>query len=110
MDILIKSLASAAVTATILLIAKFSEPKLAGVLGGIPIVFVISYILITQNDNGLSRDFLIGGIYGAIAALFFSVVLLWLNDQFLKTHWLNFIVAYAACFLLALGLAHFTSK
>ncbi|MDO8499860.1 MAG: hypothetical protein Q7S66_04340 [bacterium] len=34
MDIILKSLASAVVTAIILLIAKFAGPKLAGALGG----------------------------------------------------------------------------
>ena len=109
MDIILKSLASAVVTAIILAIAKFSGPKLAGAIGGIPIVFAVSYILITMGDKSLARQFLIGGIYGAIAAVFFSVALIWLNAQFLKTHWLNFAIAYAACFLFALGLVYFTT-
>jgi len=60
-------LASAGVTAIILTIAKFSGPKLAGAIGGIPIVFAISYILLTMGDKSISRQFLVGGIYGAIA-------------------------------------------
>jgi len=108
MEIILKSLASAVVTAIILVLAKFVGPKIAGAIGGIPIVFAISYILITMNDKSLSRDFLIGGIYGAIAAIFFSLLLIWLNAQFLKTHWINFAVAYAACFLVALLLVRFT--
>lgn len=110
MDIILKSLASAVVTAIILGIAKFSGPKLAGAIGGIPIVFAIAYVLLTMNDKSLSREFLIGGIYGAIAALFFSVLLIYLNSQFLKAHWVNFIVAYALCFLLSLALVYFTKK
>lgn len=110
MDIILKSLASAVVTAIILLIAKFSGPKLAGAIGGLPLVFAVSYILLTMNDKSVSRQFLIGGIYGALAAVFFSVILIWLNAQFLKTHWLNFTIAYTACFLFALALVHFTSK
>lgn len=110
MEIVLKSLASAVVTVIILTIAKFSGPKLAGAIGGIPIVFAISYVLITMNDRSLSRDFLIGGIYGAVAAIFFSVVLIWLNLQFAKTYWLNFAVAYILCFFFALGLVYFTSK
>ena len=47
MEIVLKSLASAVITAIILLIAKFSGPKLAGAIGGIPIVFAISYVLLT---------------------------------------------------------------
>lgn len=54
MDIVIKSLASAIITAIILLIAKFSGPKLAGAIGGIPIVFTISYIILTLNNKSLS--------------------------------------------------------
>ncbi|EKD63765.1 MAG: hypothetical protein ACD_51C00204G0001 [uncultured bacterium] len=110
MEIVLKSLASAVVTAIILVIAKYSGPKLAGAIGGIPIVFAISYILITMDDKNLAREFLIGGIYGAIAAIFFSIVLIWLNAEFIKMHWVNFAVAYIACFLLAFGLAHFTTK
>lgn len=110
MDIVIKSLASAVVTAIILLIARFSGPKLAGAIGGIPIVFAISYVLLTMNDKGIAREFLMGGVYGAIAAIFFSLVLIWLNIQFVKSHWLNFIVAYILCFLFALLLVHITSK
>ncbi len=110
MEILLKSLLSAAVTAIILLIAKFSGPKLAGAIGGIPVVFAISYVILTLNDRSISRDFLIGGIYGAIAAIFFSILLLWMNLHFVKTHWLNFTIAYIACFFLALVLTHFTSK
>lgn len=107
MDIFIKSLASAIITAIILLIAKFASPKLAGAIGGIPIVFAISYILITMANKSASRDFLIGGIYGAIAAIFFSVVLIWLNVAFVKSFWLNFIIAYTLCFALSLGLVYF---
>lgn len=70
MDILIKSLASGVVTAIILLIAKFSGPKLAGAIGGIPIVFAISYVLLMWNDKTTTHDFLVGGIYGALAAVF----------------------------------------
>lgn len=110
MDIILKSLASAGVTAIILTIAKFSGPKLAGTLGGIPIVFAVSYVLITMGDKSLARQFLVGGIYGAIAGIFFSVVLILLNAQFLKTHWLNFAIAYVATFLVALALVHFTTK
>lgn len=110
MEIIFKSLASAVVTAIILLIAKFSGPKLAGAIGGIPIVFAISYILITMENRGLAKEFLIGGIYGAVAAIFFSLILIWLNTQFVKIHWINFIIAYALCFLIALAMVHFTAK
>ncbi|HAT03193.1 MAG TPA: hypothetical protein DCS29_00235 [Candidatus Magasanikbacteria bacterium] len=110
MDIFIKSLASAAATAVILLIAKFSSPKLAGAIGGIPIVFVVSYILVTMSNRGASREFLVGGIYGAIGAICFSLVLLWLNVQFVKTFWLNLLIAYSICFVIALILVHITSK
>ena len=108
MDIVLKSLASAVVTAIILLISKYSGAKLGGAIGGIPIVFAISYILLTLKDKSISRDFLVGGIYGAIAAIFFSVVLILLNAKFLESHWLNFAIAYAFCFLLALTLVYFT--
>ncbi len=110
MDIIIKSFASAVVTAIILLIARFSGPKLAGAIGGIPIVFAVTYVLITIGDKSVSKDFLVGGIYGAVAAIFFSIILIWLNFQFIKSHWINFIVAYTLSFLLALALVHFTSK
>lgn len=110
MDIILKSLGAAVVTAIILAINKYSGPKLAGAIGGIPIVFAISYILITASNKGSARDFLVGGVYGAIAAIFFSLVLIFLNSKFLNSHWLNFVVAYILCFLLAYGLSVFTSK
>lgn len=97
-------------TAIILLVAKFSSPKLAGALGGIPIVFAVSYVLLTLENRSTTRDFLIGGIFGAIAAIFFSLALIWLNSKFLNSHWLNFAVAYVLCFLLAFGLSVFTNK
>ena len=108
MEILLKSVASGVITAIILLIAQFSSTKLAGAIGGIPIVFAVSYVFLTMNVKAPARQFLIGGIYGAIAAIFFSLVLIWLNAQFIKTHWINFAVAYVACFLFALALVHFT--
>ena len=98
------------VTAVILVINKYAGPRLAGAIGGIPIVFAISYILITASNKGSARDFLVGGVYGAIAAIFFSLVLIFLNSKFLDSHWLNFVVAYVLCFLLAFGLSVFTNK
>ncbi len=61
MEIILKSLASAVVTAIILIIAKFAGPKLAGAIGGIPIVFAISYVLITMETKVAAKDFLVGG-------------------------------------------------
>lgn len=110
MDIFLKSVASGIVTAIILIIAKFFGPKLAGAIGGLPIVFAISYIFLTLKGNGSSRDFLMGGVYGAVAAIFFSLVLILLNSLFLKSHWINFTVAYILCFLFALLLVYITSK
>ena len=109
MDIIFKSLLSALVTAIILVIAKFFGPKIAGAIGGIPIVFAISYILITMNNRAQSRDFLMGGVYGAIAAVFFSFALIWLNVRFAENYWLNFIIAYILCFALSLSLVYFSS-
>lgn len=109
MEIILKSLASAGVTALILIIAKFSGPKLAGAIGGLPIVFAVSYILLTMNSKSLSREFLIGGIYGAFAAVFFSLILIWFNSQFVKSYWLNFTIAYVLCFFFALMLVQITS-
>ncbi len=98
------------VTAVILLIAKFSGPKLAGAIGGLPIVFAISYILITQQNRNAARSFLVGGVYGALAGIFFSILLIWLNAQFPKYFWVNFGAAYLLCFFFAFGLAWYTSK
>lgn len=110
MDILIKSLVSAAATALILIVAKYSGPRVAGAIGGIPIVFAISYIMVTFEDKSISKDFLVGGIYGAVAALFFSLILIWFNMLFPKHHWISFGVAYLLCFFLALLLVHLSSK
>ena len=110
MDIIIKSILSGLVTALVLVIAKFAGPRLAGAIGGIPIIFALSYIFLTMQTKSPPRDFLVGGIYGALAGIFFSVVLIWLNAQFLKTYWVNFAIAYILCFLFALGLTYFTAK
>lgn len=80
MEIVFKSLAAAVVTAIILLVAQYSGPKLAGAIGGIPIVFAISYVLVTMENKSSAHDFLIGGIYGAVAAIFFSLILVWFNS------------------------------
>ena len=106
MDIILKSLGSALVTAFILLIAKFAGPKIAGAIGGLPIVFAVSYVLLTLHDKSGSKDFLTGGIYGAIAAVFFSLILIWMNYQFAKTYWLNFAIAYILCFAISLLLVY----
>ena len=84
MEIVIKSLASAVVTGIVLILAKFFGPRVAGAIAGVPIVFAISYIMVTMNNHSSSKEFLIGGIYGAIAAIFFSVLLIWFNHQFPK--------------------------
>lgn len=110
MEIALKSLSAAVVTAIILVLAKFVGPKLAGAIGGIPIVFAVSYVLVTMDDKAVSSDFLVGGIYGAIAAIFFCLALIGLNSVFLKMHWVNFIIAYIACFFVALALVHFSSN
>lgn len=102
MEILLKSLVSAVATAAILLLSKYVDPKLAGAIGGIPIVFAVSYVLLVTSEKGVSRGFLEGGIYGAVAAIFFSLALIWLNGKFPKAYWANFVAAYALCFLLVL--------
>ena len=110
MDILLKSIISGIVTAIILIIAKFASPKLAGAIAGIPIVFAVSYLLLTFGNKTSNNAFLTGGIYGAVAAIFFSGVLIWLNVKFVNNIYINFVIAYILCFLLALGLTYFTSK
>lgn len=109
-DIIIKSLASAVVTALILVIAKYSGPKLAGAIGGIPIVFAISYVFITADNPSLAKDFLVGGIYGALAAIIFSVALIFFNFKFADYHWINFAAAYALCFGCAYGMVYFSAR
>lgn len=110
MEIILKSLISAAVTAIILLVSNYASPKLAGALGGMPIIFAISYVLITMQNKSAAKDFLTGGVCGAIAAVFFSLILILFNQLFPKYHWVNFIIAYALCFLAAFGMSYFTTK
>jgi len=107
MDILLKSVASAIVTAIILLIAKFSGPRLAGAIGGIPIVFAVSYVLVILQNRSSAQEFLVGGIYGALAGIFFSGILIWMNHLFPKYYWATFVVAYILCFIFALLLVNF---
>ena len=110
MEIILKSLISAVITGIILVIAKFAGPKLAGAIGGVPIVFAVSYVLVTMENKMVATDFLVGGIYGAIAAIFFSLVLILFNHKLPDFHWVNFAIAYILCFLFAFGMVHFTSK
>lgn len=110
MEIVLKSLISAVITGAILILNEFVGPKMAGALGGIPIVFAVSYVLITMSDKSTANQFLIGGIYGALAAIFFSLILVLFNNKFPDTHWINFAVAYALCFGFAFGMAYFTTK
>lgn len=110
MEILLKSLVSAVATALILVASKYVDPKLAGAIGGLPIVFVVSYVLLTLNEKAVSQKFLVGGIYGAVAAIFFSVALIWLNGQFPKAHWTNLIAAYVLCFSLVLIFYTFSNQ
>jgi len=110
MDILIKSVASGIITAIILLIAKFSGPKVAGAIGGIPIIFAVSYAVMIWTDKAQGNKFLVGGIYGALAGVFFSLILIWLNIRFVENYYLNFAIAYILCFCFALGLVYITSK
>jgi hypothetical protein len=110
MEIILKSLISAVITGVILVIAKFAGPKLAGAIGGIPIVFAVSYVLTTMENKIIATDFLVGGIYGAIAAIVFSLILILLNYMFPNYHWISFSIAYVLCFLFAFGIVHFTTK
>ena len=110
MDILIKSVIAGVATAIILLLAKISGTKLAGAIGGVPIIFAVSYVFLIMNNKTGANNFLIGGIYGALAAVFFSLILIWLNIRFTENYWLNFAGAYILCFCFALGLVYLTSK
>jgi len=110
MDILLKSLASAVAIAIVLIISKYSSPRLAGAIAGVPIIFAISYVIITLETRSKTKEFLVGGIYGAFAAIFFCLILIFLNQQFVKYHWINFGVAYVLCFLFALVMVYFTNK
>lgn len=110
MDIALKSLAGGVIIAAVLIVSKFVGPRLAGAIGGLPLVFAVSYILVTQRTHASSKDFLVGGVYGAIGAIFFSLILIWLNIQFAKNYWMNFIVAYVLCFFVSLGLVYLTGN
>lgn len=110
MDILLKSLASAVIVGIILTIANFAGPKVAGAISGIPIISAITYVIITMSDKGTSTDFVYGLICGAIATIFFSILLLVLNYAAPKFHWINFSIAYFLCFISSVVLANLTSK
>lgn len=109
MEIFFKSIAAGIVTGIILLIAKYSGPRMAGAIGGIPIVFAITYVILMLQNKTTNRDYLVGGVYGAIAAIFFSVICILLNS-YSKNLILNFVVAYGLCFLFAYVMVAVTSK
>jgi len=110
MEIIYKSFVSAIITAIILLISKYFGPRLAGAIAGIPIVYAISYVLITMEAQNKAKSYLVGGIYGAIAMIFFIVILILFNWKFPNTHWINFAAAYILCLLLAIGMVQLTTK
>ena len=112
MDIFIKSLAAAIITALILMLEKTAGPKVAGAIGGIPIVFAISFIFITMGNKDITHisHFLIGGIVGGLAGVSFCLLLWFLNAKFIEYYWLNFVVAYVLCFLFALGVVQLVSR
>lgn len=110
MEILLKSVGAGIVTGIILLLAKYVGPKVAGAIAGIPIIFAVSYVLMIMRDKSGATDYLIGGIYGALAAVFFSLVLIFLNQKITEHYYLNFAIAYALCFCFAYGMAVFTTK
>ena len=107
MEIILKSLASAVITAIILVIAQFSGAKLAGALGGIPIVFAVSFVLVTMQSKNITEidGFLKGGIIGALAGVLFCLILLFLNHKNIELYWFNFAISYAICFAFAFFLS-----
>ncbi|MFH0770537.1 MAG: hypothetical protein V1926_04120 [Candidatus Peregrinibacteria bacterium] len=63
MDIVYKSLLAFVITAIILLVERYSGSRIAGAIGGIPIVFAIAYVLISYHTRNLMQmnEFLWGG-------------------------------------------------
>lgn len=110
MVIIYKSLLAAVVTAVILIIEKYSGPRIAGAIGGIPIVFAITFVLITYQDKNILQmsEYLWGGVIGAIAGILFSLILIFLNTKFLHHYWINFVGAYALCFFFALIVSQYS--
>lgn len=108
LEIIYKSLIAAFITAIILLIAKFTGPRMAGAIGGIPIVFAISFVLITMQNKNPAQigEFLWGGVIGAIAGIIFCLLLLFLNQKNISWYWANFVIAYVTCF----GFAYYFSR
>jgi len=85
-DIVIKSLSAAAITGIILVVTKLTNKKIAGVIGGIPIVYAISYVLLTLENKKLSENYLKGEISGTIATVIFRVLLLIINKHSPQTY------------------------
>ncbi len=112
MEIVYKSLIAAVITAVILVIEKYSGPRIAGAIGGIPIVFAISYVLITYQFKHVPQmnEFLWGGVIGAVGGVLFSLILIFLNTKLSQYYWINFIGAYVFIFLFALIASQVSSK
>lgn len=110
MSILIKSILSGVIVGLILLLSKYLGPKLAGAIGGVPLIFALTYGLTIAETPEKAQGFLLGGIYGSIAGMVFIGLLMVLNFYFIKTYWINFGVAYALCFLLALSMVYMGGK
>jgi drug/metabolite transporter (DMT)-like permease len=112
MVIIYKSLLAAVVTAVILLIEKHSGPRIAGAIGGIPIVFAITFVLITYQEKNIAQmsEFLWGGVIGACAGILFSLLLIFLNKNFTHHYWLNFVATYVLCFFFALLVSQYSKE
>lgn len=104
MEILLKSLAAAVITALILLLERYAGPRIAGAIGGIPIVFAVSFVLVTMQHKNITQisEFLLGGVIGAVAGVLFCIVLWYLNKHYIDYYWWNFAGSYLLCFLFAL--------
>jgi DMSO reductase anchor subunit len=63
-----------------------------------------------MEDKSVANKFLVGGVYGAIAAIFFSGILIFFNKQFPEYHWISFAVAYGLCFLVAFGMVYIQDR
>lgn len=109
MDIVLKSFVAWGAAALVLTVAKYAGPRMAGAVGGVPIIFAVSYILVTYHNKPAAKNFLIGGAYGTIGFIVFLGALLLLNQRYAANHWINFAFAYALCLLVAIITTHLST-
>jgi len=105
MDILLKGFASGVIVMGVLLAERYFGAKVAGILGGIPLVFAISFAFIAlKTGKEGAQNFILGGFWSLLPTLFFyfllSFVTLRNGDHPLVNLALTYLLSFVLIFLI----------